>query len=329
MRADRVRTGVPAAVPAMRSVPAMPSVPSTRSVPPARYVPRMLTVLAALAAPARLAVLAVLLAGAAGCSPEDPAEAPEALRAATYNIRHGRGVDDRLDLERTAAVLRELDAHVIGLQEVDMGAERSEGVVQSDSLATLLGMESVFGAFMPFQGGEYGMAILSALPVVRSRSIPLPPGGSEPRVALAADVVLPGGDTVAVVNVHFDWVGDDTHRFAQAESLAEVLDTLSLPWILLGDLNDVPGSRTLELFDARALAAEKPAGRGATFPSGEPEREIDHVFAAPPGRWSVLEARVIDERRASDHRPVLAVLRLAPSDAPVRPDSPSVHPDSP
>lgn len=230
-----------------------------------------------------------------------------ALRVVSYNIRHGRGTDDVLDLERTAAALRALEPDLVGLQEVDRGAERSGGVDQAVELGRSLGMTPLFGAFMPYQGGEYGMGILSRHPVVRSWSIPLPEG-NEPRVALAAEIVGPGGETVVAVNVHFDWVDDDGFRFAQASALAAVLDTLTHPWVLLGDFNDEPGSRTLELFQARALEADKPAGGDFTFSSDDPRKEIDFIFAAPAGGWRVREARVVEERPTSDHLPVLAVL---------------------
>src|SRR5690606_30670121 len=110
--------------------------------------------------------------------------------------------------------------------------------------------------------------------------------------------------------VHFDWVADDGFRFAQASALAAVLDTLSRPWILIGDFNDVPESRTLELFRERAREAAKEPGARLTFPASVPDREIDFVFAGPEPNWAVLEARVVDEPLASDHRPVLAVVRL-------------------
>lgn len=233
--------------------------------------------------------------------------APASLRAVSYNIRHGRGTDLQLDLERTAGVLRGLAPDLVALQEVDRVVARSGGVDQAAELGRLLGMHHAFGAFMPYQGGEYGMALLSRHPVVRAWSVPLPEG-NEPRVALAAAVALPSGDTVVAVGVHFDWVEDDAFRFAQARALAAVLDTLSHPWIVLGDLNDLAESRTVALFRERAREAVKPAGERLTFPAGVPVKEIDHLFAAPRDRWSFEEVRVIPETLASDHRPVLVVL---------------------
>ena len=234
---------------------------------------------------------------------------PVELTVVSYNIRHGRGGDDAVDLPRTATVLRHLGPDIVALQEVDHRVARSGGVPQADSLGRLLGMEAAFGAFMPYQGGEYGMAILSRYPIVGQAAIRLPEG-NEPRIALRADVLLPNGDTIIVVNVHFDWVADDAFRVAQATHLTTVLDTLSLPWILLGDFNDEPGSTTLALFTSRATEARKPTADHFTFSATEPVKEIDFIFAAPRDAWEVGAARVVNEPVASDHRPVVAGLVL-------------------
>jgi endonuclease/exonuclease/phosphatase family metal-dependent hydrolase len=242
----------------------------------------------------------------ASLAPQEPARE---LRVVTYNIRHGRGADGVVDLQRTAGVLRALTPDIVGLQEVDDLVERSGRVPQAAHVGRSLGMHHAFGRFMDYQGGLYGLAVLSRHPILDARSIRLP-DGNEPRVALAVDIRLPGGRSITVVNVHFDWVRDDAFRFAQADTLAGYLDRLTTPYVLLGDFNDVPGSRTLALFERRATLARKPESNRFTFPAPQPEREIDFLFSAPADAFAAREVRVIDERLASDHRPVLAVLRL-------------------
>lgn len=261
-------------------------------------------------------VLAML---AYACSPASRAatSGPSTRRTATavslqivsYNIRHGRGADDALDLERTASVLRTLRADVIGLQEVDERVERSGRVDEAAALGAALGFRHAFGSFMDYQGGRYGLAILSRHPITGSRAVRLP-DGNEPRVALAAQVELPGGRPLMVINVHFDWVDDDAFRFAQARALTAFIDSLTMPYVLLGDFNDQPGSRTLELFQQRAIELRKPAGERFTFPSSLPIKEIDFVFVAPAAAWRAGEAWVVEEKLASDHRPVAATATL-------------------
>jgi endonuclease/exonuclease/phosphatase family metal-dependent hydrolase len=254
-------------------------------------------------------VIALCVAALAGAERRATSTAPlsDELRVVTYNIKHGRGNDDVVNLDRTAAVLSGLRPDVVGLQEVDDRAERSGGIAEAEWLGSRLGLHHAFGRFMDFQGGAYGMAILTRYPIAAVRPVPLPEG-NEPRVALSVEITLPDGRPLTVVNVHFDWVRDDRFRFAQAEALAKYLDALGTPFILLGDFNDVPESRTLALFKARAAEAKKPAADRFTFSSTKPEKEIDFIFVAPPDRWRAADVRVIDERVASDHRPVLAVL---------------------
>ena len=231
------------------------------------------------------------------------------LRIVSYNIRHGRGMDDSVNLARAANVLRALQPDIVGLQEVDDRVRRSGSVDEAATLGGTLGMEHAFGAFMEYQGGNYGLAILSRFPITRATPVRLP-DGNEPRVALIAEIRLPDARTIAVVNVHFDWVSDDAFRFAQASALAAVLDTISVPYILLGDFNDEPGSRTLTLFQQRAVELAKPASDRLTFSSTEPVKEIDFVFAAPAAAWGGGSARPVTEPMASDHRPVLATVTL-------------------
>lgn len=275
-------------------------------------------------------LMALILVGAGACAgrapqgslpPEAARDAPReatldrsgraALNVVSYNIRHGRGMDDRVDITRAAGVLRSLMPDVVGLQEVDVGVERSGRVDEAAELGRLVGLQHSFGAFFDYQGGQYGMAILSRYPIRRSESVRLP-DGNEPRVALAVEVDHPTIGRLMIVNVHFDWVADDSFRFAQATRLTAFLDSLTIPFVLLGDFNDTPGSRTLALFQARAFEAKKPSNDHFTFSSTNPEKEIDFIFAAPARRWTAGAVRVIDERVVSDHRPVAAVLSFTP-----------------
>jgi endonuclease/exonuclease/phosphatase family metal-dependent hydrolase len=258
--------------------------------------------------PRSLGILALLAACAAPPATENTWLARE-LRVVSYNVRHGRGLDERVDLARTAAVIRALDPDLVALQEIDECVARSGGIDEAAELGRALGMQHAFGSFMDYQGGRYGMAILSRLPIRTVEPITLPPG-NEPRVALRVELELPDRTSLSLVGVHFDWVADDTFRFAQALALCERLDAQTQPYLVVGDFNDGPASRTLGLFRARAQEAAKPRGAQATYPADSPTQEIDFVFAAPPKAWSVREVRVVDERAASDHRPVLAVLRL-------------------
>ena len=236
-------------------------------------------------------------------------DSPVSIRVATYNIKHGRGMDGVVDLERTLATLKSLNADIIALQEVDDQARRSDGVDQATWLADQLGMHAAYGAFMDFQGGRYGLAILSRRPILSHESWRLPEG-NEPRVALATRIETGAEEVITAVAVHFDWVKDDGFRYAQALETLRQIQTLDTPWIIFGDFNDVPDSRTMNAFRKVAREAKKPSDSSATFPSDEPTIEIDYILCGPSSSWSPASATVIEESIASDHRPVVAELNL-------------------
>ena len=108
----------------------------------------------------------------------------QSLRLVSYNIKHGLGNDGRIDLERTAALLNNLHADFIGLQEVDNKVRRSGMIDQAQTLGKSSGTNSAFGSFMDYQGGKYGLGVLSKYPILAANEIKLPTG-NEPRVALA------------------------------------------------------------------------------------------------------------------------------------------------
>ncbi len=102
------------------------------------------------------------------------ADETDRLRVVSYNIHHGVGVDGRVDLERIARVILSVDADLVALQEVDCNTKRTNLVDQPARLASLTKMQVVFGDNIPYQGGRYGNAVLSRLPIVRHENHALP-----------------------------------------------------------------------------------------------------------------------------------------------------------
>lgn len=249
--------------------------------------------------------LAILLGSLAAALPAG-AVAQTTLRIVAYNIRHGEGMDGRVDLERVAAALRPLDADVIALQEVDRGTRRTGGVDQAARLGELLGMRASHGAHRPYQGGEYGNAVLTRLPVLDVRTLPVPPNGGS---ALAVhEVVLPvGGRPLSVVSVHL--AGAPEERRAQADSVTGTFGGVERTVILAGDFNSTRGDAVLAGLEGTWRIPPK-EGDSSTYPADDPDREIDFVMFRPPGAMEILEHRVVDEPVASDHRPVLMVVRI-------------------
>jgi endonuclease/exonuclease/phosphatase family metal-dependent hydrolase len=255
------------------------------------------------------AAIVVALGGAAATASE---AARPTLRVVSFNIRHGVGVDGRLDLDRTAAVIRRLEPDLVAIQEVDENCRRSGGVDQAEALGKALGMQHRFGPLMDYDGGRYGLGVLSRLPIKATRQHALP-RGAELRGALEVEVEVAGlEEPVSFVCVHNDWT-KEAIRVEQMQALVTALAASRHPVIVAGDYNGEPGSESFAvLADAgwRILAKDGAKGASPTWPADKPRREIDHVAERGLPKYSVSH-RVIDEAVASDHRPILAVFTLS------------------
>jgi hypothetical protein len=111
-----------------------------------------------------LAALAACLVAALAPAPPTRAARGRTLRVMSYNVHVGIGMDKKIDLGRVAEVIRRERPDLVGLQEVDRGVERTGRVDQVAELARLTGMRYAFAPNLSYQGGWYGVAILSRLP---------------------------------------------------------------------------------------------------------------------------------------------------------------------
>lgn len=251
----------------------------------------------------------VALAWAVSGVPSGAARADEGrLRVAAWNIRHGEGMDNAVDLLRIAGVLRKLDADVITLQEVDQGTDRTGRVDQVAVIAAQLGYRGMHGAHRPYQGGAYGNAVLTRLPVRASRTHRIPPAAGAALAVLEVEVEVPGLGPLSVVSVHL--AGSVDERVSQADAITRLFAAAGHPVILAGDFNGRPDDAAVVSLSARWRRLEK-AGHRNTYPADRPDREIDFVMVATDAGLEAIDHRVLPEPMASDHRPLLAVLRVA------------------
>ncbi|MEM8712435.1 MAG: endonuclease/exonuclease/phosphatase family protein [Planctomycetota bacterium] len=269
----------------------------------------------------RLVAMLASAALAIACStprPHDdaPLRAQGSLRVVAYNIRHGHGADDAVDLQRVATVLESLEPDIVLLQEVDHGCARSGSVDQARRLGDLLNMASAFGPFRPYDGGLYGMAALSRFPILHQTVVPLPPGPN-PLSSLELRVAAPFGPCV-VAGLHL--VQTENQRLSQADFLVERYAASADPVILAGDLNSERGSSVLKSL-ARAFVIPGKSGERDTFPAIAPVKEIDFVLLSRTFDWQVSSSFTVAETLASDHRPVVLDVSLATA-PPTRPPAP-------
>lgn len=129
------------------------------------------------------------------------------------------------------------------------------------------------------------------------------------RAVVAAEVTF-GGQDWTVASVHLSL--DPAERALHLSEVVAALASYDSPVVVAGDINEEPDAPTwrglaVRWQDAYAVA---PSGEGDTYSAARPHKRIDAVFADP--RIEVVSCGVPDvpgTAVASDHRPVLAVLR--------------------
>ena len=220
------------------------------------------------------------------------------LSIASYNIHKARGLDRRTDLGRIAAVLEEIDADLVGVQEIYRD--------QLEALAERLGMQGVLGVTHLRAEGPYGNAILTRLPVRRHHVFDLTRARREPRGGVRVDVLVDETE-LHLFNVHFGL--RIRERAEQVELLVRqhvLHDALSGLRVVMGDLNEwFPGAV------GRALRRQLQGPRiRRTHPSPLPIFALDRIYwdRALHGRFQVHRSRLA--RVASDHLPIVARLQL-------------------
>lgn len=242
----------------------------------------------------------------------NPANDGRTLRVLSYNIHHGRGMDDKVDLERIAKVIRDARPDLVALQEVDRGTTRTGKVDQAAELARLTGLHGSFGKAIDYAGGDYGQAILSRFPIGETKIHWLPgEPDRERRIAFETRVDFEGRK-LRFVTTHLHHANDG-FRQRQAEKINEIYGDDSTLTILAGDLNAYPDSEPLKILKKFWTVANEAPGL-VSFPADKPNRLIDYVIFKPAKGIEVTEQQVIEEPIASDHRPVIVELGINSSD---------------
>jgi endonuclease/exonuclease/phosphatase family metal-dependent hydrolase len=235
------------------------------------------------------------------------ADAAEPLTFASYNIHKCIGTDGRFDPERVAAVIAEIDADVIALQEADKRFGDREGLLDLKAIARETGLEPVPMATRRNGHGWHGNLVLvrSAL-ASHVHQIRLP--GLEPRGAVVADLEM-NGQPVRVVGAHLGLLRQS--RLLQVEALLlHAGQAADRPTILMGDMNEwrVQGRSALGLF----APGFGPVNRGVpSFPSYFPVLALDRILARPHHILDRVERHDTPlARQASDHLPIKAQVWL-------------------
>lgn len=231
----------------------------------------------------------------------------EPMKVATYNIRKCIGTDRRRDPARVLAVLRELNADIIALQEAD----RRFGQRASAIPLTML-LENSDYVPVDFDGrahgiGWHGNAILVRRGIEVRHAQPLIIPTLEPRGAVVAELKV-GGSLVRILGAHLDLSG--LWRRRQIRAILAHLDAVKvhLPTVILGDFNQWSDRGALSEF---AFHHHRIIKTPKSFHSARPVAHLDRIIVSH-------DIMVEDQgahnsalaQRASDHLPIWAQLRV-------------------
>jgi endonuclease/exonuclease/phosphatase family metal-dependent hydrolase len=240
-----------------------------------------------------------------------PVTAKRNLRVMTYNIHVGVGMDKKLDLQRIADVINAARPDLVGLQEVDRGVKRTEGKDEIAELAALTRMEYAFAPNLDYQGGKYGVAILSRFPIRHTEHRMFENKREAERRGMLRIEVEIEGKRLNFLTTHLDYQFEDGRLF-ESEQLLKFLEGVKGPMIVVADLNDVPSGSAFKLLRTKFEDAWMTSGAttdGFSYPADKPVKRIDHIFYGAGHRIRARKSWII-ETLASDHIPVMAELEI-------------------
>lgn len=249
--------------------------------------------------------LAVLLLSACSGTKNISGDERMPINVMTYNVHHANPPTREkgfIDLDTIAQTIRKTGADLVALQELDSVTIRSGKTFQLKVLAEKLGMHYYYGKAIPYEGGGYGVGILSKYPISEARTVTLPKTADfkgEERVLALVKVTLPGKKEIYFGSTHLDVTKED-NRILQAKEIVAIAGKLTAPVIVGGDFNSTDDKTPIKALlgyfkDASTLKAP-------TIPVLTPRRRIDYILYAKPGDFEVLKEEVLTaDNYGSDH----------------------------
>lgn len=227
------------------------------------------------------------------------------LSVASYNIHKGVGTDRRRDLERTAAVIAEIGADILALQEVDTRFGTRTGLLDLESIRRDSGLIAIpLDQTGPAHGWHGNLLLVRNALVQQVHKLILP--GFEPRGAILTDLEI-NGKPLRVVNTHLGLLPQS--RAAQARAILEAVAKLpERPTLLMGDLNEWWRNAAVFRTLAEQFSITTPQ---ASFPARFPLLPYDRIMSCQLGTLQdVFPHDSPLARKASDHLPIKAQFRF-------------------
>lgn len=232
-----------------------------------------------------------------------PVQAQHTLRLMTYNIKNANGMDDVCNFQRVANVINNASPDVVAIQEVDSMTNRSGQKYVLGEIAERTQMYACFAPAIDFDGGKYGIGLLTKQVPIRLQTIPLS-GREEARALILAEF-----EDYIYCCTHMSLTEED--RMKALEIVKSFTAPYKKPLFLAGDMNAEPESDFIKELQKDFQILSNP--KQHTYPAPEPKETIDYITALKSNAngFALISARVLNEPVASDHRPILVELRTA------------------
>lgn len=231
------------------------------------------------------------------------AQAQNTLKLMTYNIKNANGMDDVCNFQRIANVINNASPDVVAIQEVDSMTKRSGQKYVLGEIAGRTQMHAYFAPAIDFDGGKYGIGLLTRQVPVRLQTIPLP-GREEERALVLAEF-----EDYIYCCTHMSLTEED--RMESLKIVKSFTTPYKKPLFLAGDMNAEPESDFIKELQKDFQLLSNP--KQHTYPAPEPKETIDYIAALKSNAngFALISAQVLNEPMASDHRPILVELRTA------------------
>ena len=232
-----------------------------------------------------------------------PLQAQNTLKLMTYNIKNANGMDDVCDFQRVANVINNASPDVVAIQEVDSMTNRSGQKYVLGEIAERTQMHAYFAPAIDYDGGKYGIGLLTRQVPVRLQTIPLP-GREEARALILAEF-----EDYIYCCTHMSLTEED--RMESLKIVKSFTTPYKKPLFLAGDMNAEPESDFIKELQKDFQILSNP--KQHTYPASEPKETIDYIatLKSNVNGFALISAQVLHEPMASDHRPILVELRTA------------------
>lgn len=230
---------------------------------------------------------------------------PFELTVMTYNVHDAIGMDRNVEPERISGAIVACDPDLVAVQEADSCSRRYD---YRNMFAEMNEGTNLLGYYCPTivvddEGGKYGIGMMTRTEPVAFYNYDLP-GKQEARKIFIAEY-----PDFFFASTHFSYVGSEA--LESAKIVAGLVEKLSKPMILGGDFNSRPGSAAIDALTGKFTIVSQTSM--PTYPADNPVATLDYIMVYDPwGTIDVIHSETVDEPMASDHRPVVARLRLTP-----------------